>query len=323
MELGGARDGEWWMCDDLCRDGGALYLLALHFPERAKKLPEGAFSAIVTALSMYQNTTFSSSQLLLALDAWTSLAETAGDAKFRVDETLANKTGRALTLASGLAQRAPFSPEAVKLAIRNQGDSVGFYAVEASGFDVEPPTGDLREGMEILRETTDASGKPLTTVKQGDEVTVRLKFRGLNRTFDGINVAVVDLLPGGFDLVLNPPKSDANSNESQHGLRRDEPSEDEDGEGESDREDEEENNGPLPFGNSPTKWWIEYADMREDRIVLYGNLEAKTNEFVYKIRATNVGTYTLPPAYAEGLYRRDVQARSLPGEKLTVVPAKE
>ena len=60
--------------------------------------------------------------------------------------------------------------------------------------------------------------------------------------------------------------------------------------------------------------------MREDRIVLYGTLESKAHEFVYKIRATNVGTYTLPPAYAEGLYRRDVRARSLPGKKLTVTP---
>jgi len=320
--LGGARDNEWWLCNDLCRDAGALYLLARHFPERAKKLPESAFTGMLTALSTYQNTTFSSAQLLLALDAWVGLAETSGSAKFRVNETLGDKTTRELTLSTGLIQRTSFAPEAVKLALRNQGDMMGFYTVEASGFDVEPPTSDLREGAEILREYTDVSGKPLTSVAQGDEVYVHLKFRGLNRTFDGIGMAVVDLLPGGFDLVLNPPNAAANSNESQQALRRDTPSDEESAGGDSDDRGggAEADSWSAPFGNSPTNWFIQYADMREDRIVLYGFLEAKSHEFVYKIRATNVGTYTLPPAYAEGLYRRDVRARSLPGGKLTVTP---
>ncbi|MDR0247026.1 MAG: alpha-2-macroglobulin family protein [Burkholderiales bacterium] len=318
--LGGARDNGWWLCDDLCRDAGALYLLARHLPERAKKLPENAFTAMLIALSMYQNTTFSSAQLLLALDAWTGLAETSGSAKFRVNEILRDKATRELVLSKGLVQRAPFAPETAKLAVRNQSDMMGFYMVEASGFDVEPPAGDLREGVEILREYTDASGKPLMSVTQGDEVYVRLKFRGLNHSFSGIGMAVVDLLPGGFDLVLNPSNAEANSNESQQALRRDMSSRDDSENGDGYYRDEDEERWTAPFGNSPTNWNVEYADMREDRIVLYGILEAKTHEFVYKIRATNVGTYTLPPAYAEGLYRRDVRARSLPGGKLIVVP---
>ena len=321
--LGGARNNELWLCDDLCRDAGALYLLARHFPERAKSLPESAFTAMITALTMYQNTSFSSGQLLLALDAWTSLVETSGNVKFSVNEVVNNKPGSALPLSSGLVQRAPFAPEAGKLSILNQGEMMGFYAVEASGFDVEPPTGDLREGVEILREYTDASGKPLTSVQQGDEVTVHLKFRGLNHSFEGIGMAVVDLLPGGFDLVLNPPRIEANSNESQQVLRRRGESSEDERVDEYREEEREEEGWSVPFGNSPTNWWVQYADMREDRVVLYGILEARVNEFVYKIRATNVGTYTLPPAYAEGLYRRDVRARSLPGKKLTVTSVKE
>ena len=329
--LGGARNNALWLCDDLCRDSEALYLLARHFPEKAKKLPEGVFTSMITALSMYQNTSFSSGQLLLALDAWTSLAERSGGAGIGVNEVLNNKTSRALKLSSGLVRRALFAPEAEKLSINNKGDMMGFYVVEASGFDVEPPTDYLREGVEILREYTDESGKPLTSVAQGDEVYVHLEFRGLNRTFDGISMAFVDLLPGGFDLVLNPPGSGANSNESQRSLRRDRSSDEEyesddeseyrEDEEDGDRDGDDSEGWSVPFGNSPTSWWIQYADMREDRIVLYGTLESKAHEFVYKIRATNVGTYTLPPAYAEGLYRRDVRARSLPGKKLTVTPA--
>ncbi|MCL2160550.1 MAG: alpha-2-macroglobulin family protein, partial [Betaproteobacteria bacterium] len=315
--LGGARNNERWLYDDLRRDASALHLLALHFPERARKLQESAFTMMLSALSQSQNTSFSSGQLLLALDAWTHLAETSGGAKFSVEEILANKTTRAQPLSAGVVQRASISPEAVKLALRNQGDTMGFYVVETAGFDVEPPKSELREGVEILREYTDASGKKLTSVEQGDEVYVRLKFRGLNNSFSGINMAVVDLLPGGFDLVLNPPREGAN--ESQQALRRDTSSEDESGDGDGDCcHESEEESWTVPFGNSPVNW-VQYADMREDRIVLYGLLESSVTEFVYKIRATNVGTYMLPPAYAEGLYRRSVRGRSLPGEKITVV----
>jgi len=332
--LGGIRNNERWLYDDLRRDASALHLLAKHYPERAKKLSDNVFTSMLSALSKSQNTSFSSSQLLLALDAWTSLAEASSGTKFRIDEILADGTVRDRMLSPGVVQRGLFTQEAVKLVVHNQSDMMGFYVVETSGFDIEPPTSNLREGVEMMREYTDAFGKPVTLVTQGDEVYVHLKFRGLNESFSGINMAFVDLLPGGFDLILNPPSEEANSNESQQALRRDVSPEDESSDNEDGyrndegdyREGEEEGEGEVrgggwtvPFGNSPTSWWVQYADMREDRIVLYGTLETATHEFVYKIRATNVGTYKLPLAYAEGLYRRDVRASSLPGKTLTVV----
>jgi len=40
-------------------------------------------------------------------------------------------------------------------------------------------------------------------------------------------------------------------------------------------------------------------------------------EFVYKIKATNVGSFVVPPTFGESMYDRTVQARSL-GGKLAV-----
>jgi uncharacterized protein YfaS (alpha-2-macroglobulin family) len=40
-------------------------------------------------------------------------------------------------------------------------------------------------------------------------------------------------------------------------------------------------------------------------------------EFVYRIKATNTGTFTVPPAYGESMYERSVRGRSL-GAKITV-----
>ena len=58
--------------------------------------------------------------------------------------------------------------------------------------------------------------------------------------------------------------------------------------------------------------------MRDDRVVIYGTAVRNAQEFVYRIRATNAGTFIVPPAYGESLYDRTVQARSL-GGKIEVV----
>jgi len=103
----------------------------------------------------------------------------------------------------------------------------------------------------------------------------------------------VDLLPGGFEPVIAPPPPppEANANEG-----------------------DQEEAPPRPAWvnrlGSGGSWNAEYADVRDDRIVLYGAALKNATEFVYKIKATNVGTFTAPPAYGESLYERSVQARS-------------
>ena len=45
----------------------------------------------------------------------------------------------------------------------------------------------------------------------------------------------------------------------------------------------------------------------------YGSISKDIQEFAYRIKATNVGTYAIPPAYGEAMYERKVQARSVGG----------
>jgi alpha-2-macroglobulin len=59
--------------------------------------------------------------------------------------------------------------------------------------------------------------------------------------------------------------------------------------------------------------------VREDRVVLFGDVGTDVKQFVYAIKATNVGKYTVPPVQAEAMYDRSVVARSLAG-KIEVVP---
>jgi uncharacterized protein YfaS (alpha-2-macroglobulin family) len=73
-----------------------------------------------------------------------------------------------------------------------------------------------------------------------------------------------------------------------------------------------------PIGLGSSTWQPEYADIREDRVVIYGEANPDVGEFVYRIKATNAGKFIVPPAYGESMYDRTVQARSAGGATLTV-----
>ena len=65
--------------------------------------------------------------------------------------------------------------------------------------------------------------------------------------------------------------------------------------------------GSLPIGVPGKSNWIpEYVDVRDDRLVLFGDATKDAGTFVYRVRATNPGSFVAPPAFAEGMYDRQV-----------------
>ena len=101
----------------------------------------------------------------------------------------------------------------------NNSDLNAYYTIEQSGFDRKPPTEAIRQGFEVLREYTDASGKPLTSIGMGQQVDVHLKFRGIGRDYVS-SMALVDLLPGGFELVVPSQEAQTPFARSEHGGER-------------------------------------------------------------------------------------------------------
>jgi uncharacterized protein YfaS (alpha-2-macroglobulin family) len=75
----------------------------------------------------------------------------------------------------------------------------------------------------------------------------------------------------------------------------------------------------LPVGLRDKSTWRPYhIDLRGDRLLLYGDVTKDVGTFVYRLRATNAGTYQIPPAFAEGMYDRSIAGVS-PSGKLEVV----
>jgi len=300
--------------DPLIRDSQVLYLLSRHFPERLKNLDGKGLESMVNQIAHGYYNTLSSSYAILALDAYANAVGTTAIAKYGISEILAKGQERVLPLPGGLFPTVNFSTDAAKLRFSSDSKIGAFYLMTQAGFDTKLPTKDIKNGLEVTREYTDLTSKPLKSIKLGDEIEVHVKLRSIGNTTHN-NIAVVDLLPGGFEVVLDPITSTGQQAQPP-GPRADHA---EGGEGEG--EEGVAGAAPVdawqpPLGAGKSTWAIEYADVREDRVVLYGTIGPNVKEFVYKIKATNVGTFVVPPTFGESMYDRTVQARSLGGKLL-------
>jgi uncharacterized protein YfaS (alpha-2-macroglobulin family) len=302
-----AQEPQLYFVDPLVEDAQALYVLARHFPARARALPPEVMAALARPLSENRYNTLSGAYLILAFDAYAGAVGPDVAGKLSIAEVDAKGAARALALPNNLVPRVPFSAAAARLRFANDSRVQSYYAVTETGFDRAVPTTELRAGMEVLREFVDGAGKPVTTVTVGDEVTVRLKFRAVGRQTVP-NVALIDLMPGGFEPVLETAPSTPDGQPAPPAAAA--------GAGAG---------TPLPgLAGGRSTWQVHYADVREDRVVFYGSVSADFSELSYRIKATNSGRFIVPPAYAEALYERGVQARSAGGQSITVAtPAKK
>jgi uncharacterized protein YfaS (alpha-2-macroglobulin family) len=186
-----------------------------------------------------------------------------------------------------------------KVRFSKDGSYAGFYSVDESGFDRAAPAKEVSDGIEVIHEFVDAKGNPVSKVKVGEEFRVRLRLRATRR--DRVEqVAVVDLLPGGMEPVLEiqPPSDTENAGEDPAAVAN-----------------RQAGVSALPIGVADqTTWRPQHVDVRDDRVILYGDVTRDAATFVYRVRATNAGVFQAPPAFAEGMYDRTMSAIGLAGK---------
>jgi len=110
------------------------------------------------------------------------------------------------------------------------------------------------------------------------------------------------LLPGGFDLVIpNGPAPEQPLLAASPG---------------NDTSDDDSDSGGTH--GCLCAWLVsrppnfpDYADLREDRVILYGQATDQVQEFSYRIKATNAGSYVVPASYGESMYNPSIRARSV------------
>jgi len=278
-----------WYYDSLVHDATLVTLAARHFPNRLKELPPEVFDRMASWMSDGWYSSLSSAAVVTAVDAYSNAA--ASGAAGAITAKAIDRQGKEKALELGalkLIAKAAVPGDAAKLKIGSSGGLPLYYALAETGFERNIPVTPASNGIEIIREFVDAAGKPLSEVTLGDEVTVRVRVRAVGRR-EVQQVALVDVLPGGLEPVLSSPS-------------------------------DEDSDAPLWQRRVGTKGWswnVDYVDMREDRVIIFGNVGSSQTEITYKVRATNVGDFVVPGAFGEAMYERKVFGRSA-GSKLVI-----
>jgi alpha-2-macroglobulin len=263
--------------DDLGRAAQYIYLLSRHFPERLKSLTQDDLMTLAYPIINYDFNTVSSAEAILALDSYgRAMQGSFLSGNMEIDEVMGD-TSKKLDLSGGLYPEAKFDRETEALVFKKsqgQGDLPKgvFYQITESGFDQTTITAPMSEGLEVSREYQNKAKEPVTTAKLGEELTVVVRVRSTDeQNLD--NVAIEDLLPGGFEIV----------EESVH------------------------------TGSCSDWGGVDYADVREDRLLAFGSVTGTETEIRYRIKATNKGTYAIPPVQAEAMYHQKIRARGVSG----------
>jgi len=183
----------------LAVDAQYVYLLAKHFKNKAENLNSNNILKLTEEIYKGKYNTISSAYTILALDAYSQLVlKNKFNEKIEFESVDANNIKQKLEAALKPFMQASFSTDARKLNII--GENSLFYINSQSGFNNSLPEKPVTDGLEIYRDFLDEKGNVVTTLEQGKEVTVRLKIRALNEKRLN-NIAVIDLLPGGFEVV--------------------------------------------------------------------------------------------------------------------------
>ena len=197
-----SRTGQF--CDDFNQPLGAnsqyIAVLARDFPDRLRKISAADFEKILGEISDGQFNTLSAAYSVSALKSYShTIAQNPPDQSIT---EFGNGGGTRLTSGVKLLQQHEFSSNATGLRFQSSrvNGPAAFYQVIEAGFDRKLPNEALVNGLEVYRELLDKDDRPVTQTKLGEPIHVRLHVRAAG-TEPVTNVALVDLLPGGFEIV--------------------------------------------------------------------------------------------------------------------------
>jgi len=180
-------------------DSQYIYLLSKHFEKRARKLDGESILSLTTPIYKGEYNTIASAYTILALGAYSKL-KLGDSAQESIEFTAINQAQQKIVL-DAIARpflTTNYALDTQQLTLAANSDF--YYLNVQSGFNANLPDTSINQGLEIYREFVDSEGQELEEFKQGEEITVKLKIRTTDAEHLS-NIAVIDLLPGGFEVI--------------------------------------------------------------------------------------------------------------------------
>jgi alpha-2-macroglobulin len=177
-----------------------LYLIAKHFPTRLQNISNDVVLSLVDALNNDSMSTVLSSYTSLALAVFHPFYSLSNDALLSISETLSDGKQNALSASNGLYQKVEIAQAARTVNFINPKKQGYFYQLVQAGFDKSLPDKAIKQGIEVYRELLTIDNKPVEITQLGDDIIVRIRARAIDNQYHD-NIALVDLLPGGFEVV--------------------------------------------------------------------------------------------------------------------------
>ncbi len=245
-------------------DAQYLYLIAMHFPDQLSNMNAVLLPTLVNALNDETMSTVLSGYTSLALGAYTHQSEPMANTQISISEMRGDQENTLSSSNNGY-QSAAVSVGVKQVVIYHPAKSGYFYQLTQSGFDKQLPTAAVSDGIEVERDYTTVDNTAIGgRVGLGDDIVVHIRARATDNQYH-TNVALVDLLPGGFEVARSSVKATG----------------------------------------------MDYFDIREDRILFFGSVGPESQEITYQAKATNVGSYLIPPIYGKSMYNPAIRSNGL------------
>jgi uncharacterized protein YfaS (alpha-2-macroglobulin family) len=177
-----------------------LYLIAKHFPNQIDKAADKFLLSLVEAVNSEQMNTILSGFTSMALGAYAEHEKIKAYAPLSVTEI--DKNNAKIGMVNKALEKLKLNEATKQVLIHNPEKQNYFYQLTQTGFDKNLPDKSITQGMEIVREYRDKQGNAINTVSLGDEIEVHIQIRTTDKAYIN-NIAILDLLPGGFEVVRN------------------------------------------------------------------------------------------------------------------------
>jgi alpha-2-macroglobulin len=228
--------------------------------------------------------TISNARLTSLSSVWTLLA--VGTMKLNVDskdfvvqaKSCLSNTWKDLKLTGTNIKRGILDNDINEIKISGSRTSQVYYQVTEQGYDKISPKNEISSGLSINRNLLNSKDKEVNQILLTDKLDVAIQLQPEKELSD---IAVEVLIPGGFEIDLSSP--------------------------------ELQNRRSLPHNNS-SLWEPEYIDIKEDRLIFYGDIPFSSKTFRFRLKPLNVGNYKVPAIYATGMYDPEIEYKGLDSE---------